>query len=69
MQTLVAEILAAWRHAERLKAELAPGTPDQRMASTASDRLRDLYPELTGPDVAGHGGSDYVRDGGGGRDR
>ena len=51
MRTLVAEVLAAWRRAERLAGELAPGTPDQTAAQLASERLRDLYHELTSSGV------------------
>lgn len=47
MQTLIAEILAAWRRAERLSAELEPGTAEHAAASVACARLRDLYRELT----------------------
>ena len=41
MQTLVAEILAAWRRAERLSANLDPGTPEREAVQRTSDRLRD----------------------------
>jgi len=47
MQTLVAEILAAWRRAERLTGTLREGTPEHGAAQLACDRLRDLYRELT----------------------
>ena len=47
MQTMVAEVLAAWRRAERLAEELPEGTPDQAAALAACERLRDLYRELT----------------------
>jgi hypothetical protein len=47
MQTLVAEILAAWRRAERLADDLPPGR-EQDAAEHACDRLRELYHELTG---------------------
>ncbi len=47
MQTLVAEILAAWRRADRLAGELEPGTPEHAAAATACERLRDLYQDLT----------------------
>jgi hypothetical protein len=47
MQTLVAEILAAWRRADRLTHELEPGTPDHAAATEACERLRDLYRDLT----------------------
>ena len=47
MQTLVAEVLAAWRRAERLAEELPEGTPDRAAALVACERLRDLYHDLT----------------------
>lgn len=47
MQTLVAEILAAWRRAERLSQALPAGTPEHDAAVAACDRLRDLYRDLT----------------------
>jgi hypothetical protein len=47
MQTLVAEILAAWRRAERLTGTLQEGTPEHAAAQLACDRLRDLFGELT----------------------
>ena len=47
MQTLDAEILAAWRRADRLTRELEPGTPDHAAATEACTRLRDLYRDLT----------------------
>ena len=47
MQTLVAEILAAWRRADRLAATLPVGSVEQAAAQDAHDRLRDLYHELT----------------------
>jgi len=47
MRTLLAEVLTAWRRAERLAAAAEPGTPEHRIAVTASERLRDLYHDLT----------------------
>ena len=47
MQALVAEVLAAWRRAERLSEQLPPGTPEHSAAVNASERLRDLYGDLT----------------------
>jgi hypothetical protein len=52
MQTLVAEILAAWRRAERLGASLEPGTPERAAVDRATERLRDAYRELTESGVA-----------------
>jgi len=49
VQTLVAEVLAAWRSAERLTKTLAEGTPEHRAATAACERLRDLYRDLTLP--------------------
>ena len=51
MQTLIAEILAAWRRAERLSRELRPGTPEQAAALAACQRLRQIYRDLTGTGV------------------
>jgi hypothetical protein len=47
VQTLVAEILAAWRRAERLTSELDPGSADHAAAQLACDRLRELFHDLT----------------------
>ena len=51
MQTLVAEVLAAWRRAERLAATLPEGH-QQDIARAACERLRDLYRDLTTSGVA-----------------
>jgi hypothetical protein len=47
VQKLVAEIMAAWRRAERLVGELPDGSPELEAASRACDRLRDAFQELT----------------------
>ncbi len=52
MQKLVAEIMAAWRRAERLASTLPDGSPEREAALRASDRLRDAYQELTHSGVA-----------------
>ena len=52
MQKLVAEIMAAWRRAERLSSTLPPGSPEHDAAQRACDRLRDAYQELTHSGVA-----------------
>jgi hypothetical protein len=52
VQTLVAEILAAWRRADRLSSELEEGTPEHAAAEAACVRLRDLYRDLTHSGVA-----------------
>src|SRR5690349_178318 len=52
MQTLVAEILAVWQRAERLADSLPDGSPQQIGARLASERLRDLYHELTSTGAA-----------------
>jgi len=52
MQKLVAEILAAWRRAERLARTLPDDSPERAAAQRACDRLRDAYQELTHSDVA-----------------
>jgi hypothetical protein len=38
VQTLVAEILAAWRRADRLTSDYAPGTLEHAAAMAASER-------------------------------
>jgi hypothetical protein len=53
MRTLVAEVLAAWRRAERLSAELAEGTPEHAAAQSACQRLRELYGDLTASGLMG----------------
>jgi hypothetical protein len=52
VQKLVAEILAAWRRAERLAATLPEDSPERAAAQRACDRLRDAYQELTHSGVA-----------------
>ena len=52
MQKLVAEIMAAWRRAERLAHSLPDGSPEREAAERASNRLRDAYQELTHSGVA-----------------
>jgi hypothetical protein len=52
MQKLVAEIMAAWRRAERLANTLPADTPEHRAAERACNRLRDAYQELTHSGVA-----------------
>jgi hypothetical protein len=53
MQTLVAEILAAWRRAERLSKELPQGSLEQAAAQAVAEKLRDIYQDLTHGE-AGH---------------
>ena len=52
MQKLVAEIMAAWRRAERLADTLPEGSPERMAAQRACERLRDAYQELTHSGVA-----------------
>ena len=52
MQKLIAEIMAAWRRAERLSATLPEGSPEHDAAERACERLRDAYQELTHSGVA-----------------
>lgn len=52
MQKLVAEIMAAWRRAERLASTLPPESPEREAAQRACNRLRDAYQELTHSGVA-----------------
>jgi hypothetical protein len=47
MQVRVAEVLAAWREAERVAAEQPPGSPDHLAGLEAIEGLRALYAELT----------------------
>ena len=52
MQKLVAEVMAAWRRAERLANTLPPDSPEHHAAQRTCDRLRDAYQELTHSGVA-----------------
>jgi hypothetical protein len=52
VQKLVAEIMAAWRRAERLASTLPDGSPELAAAQRACERLRDAYQELTHSGVA-----------------
>ncbi len=52
MQKLVAEIMAAWRRAERLAESLPTDSPEREAAMRACGRLRDAYQELTHSGVA-----------------
>jgi hypothetical protein len=52
VKKLVAEIMAAWRRAERLAGSLPEGSPEHLAAQRASHRLRDAYQELTHSGVA-----------------
>ena len=52
MQKLVAEIMAAWRRAERLAETLPEGSAERAAAERACERLREAYQELTHSGVA-----------------
>jgi hypothetical protein len=52
VKKLVAEIMAAWRRAERLAATLPPQSAEHDAAQRACNRLRDAYQELTHSGVA-----------------
>lgn len=52
VQKLVAEILTAWRRAERLANTLPEASAERAAAQRACDRLRDAYQELTHSGVA-----------------
>jgi hypothetical protein len=52
MQKLVAEIMAAWRRAERLASTLPADSAERVAAERAGHRLRDAYQELTHSGVA-----------------
>jgi hypothetical protein len=45
MNGLVAEVLAAWREAERVADQTSAG-PEHDRATFAAERLRDVYHEL-----------------------
>jgi len=47
MQSLVRDVLAAWRQAERVAARLPPGSHEQRAAASAAIRLRQVFVDLT----------------------
>ena len=64
MQKLAAEILAAWRRAERLARELPEGSPEHDAAQRAGDRLRDAFQEhgfLVALASSGVAMEDYLR--------
>jgi hypothetical protein len=52
LQKLVAEIMAAWRRAERLTATLPEGSAEHAAAKRASERLGQAFQELTHSGVA-----------------
>jgi hypothetical protein len=52
VQKLVAEIMAAWRRAERLAHTFPADSSEHQAAARASQRLRDAYQELTHSGVA-----------------
>lgn len=52
LQKLVAEIMAAWRRAERLTQTLPDGSPERAAAERVCERLRDAFLELTHSGVA-----------------
>jgi len=62
MRTLIAEVLAAWRRAERLAASAEPGTPEHEVAIRASARLRDVYQDLSRSGIVGAVSDDEARD-------
>jgi hypothetical protein len=47
VQKLVADVLVAWRSAERLAAELAPEDPLHRVATEACEQLQIVFSTLT----------------------
>lgn len=51
MQALVREVLSAWREAERVATEHAPGTPEHEAAQVSVERLRLLYIDLVDGDA------------------
>jgi hypothetical protein len=52
VQKLVAEIMAAWRRAERLAETLPDGSPERKAAQLACERLGQAFQELTHSGVA-----------------
>lgn len=52
VQELVAEIMAAWRRADRLASTLPEESPEHVSRPARSERLRDAYQELTHAGVA-----------------
>jgi hypothetical protein len=52
LQKLVAEIMAAWRRAERLAATLPEGSAEREAAQHAGQRLGEAFQELTHSGVA-----------------
>jgi hypothetical protein len=52
LHQLVAEVLAAWRHAERLSHELPQGSPDHERVLLASEQLQAAYVDLTKADTS-----------------
>jgi hypothetical protein len=52
VRTLIAEVLAAWRRAERLANELPPESIEQEAANAACEKLRQVYQELTSSGAA-----------------
>ena len=47
MQKLVAEVMVAWRSAERVAAELPPTDPMRRVAVEAAEQLQVVFSTLT----------------------
>ena len=47
MQKLVAEVMVAWRNAERLAAEMPPTDPLRRVAAEAAEQLQVVFSTLT----------------------
>ncbi|HEY3334955.1 MAG TPA: hypothetical protein VGK16_06915 [Candidatus Limnocylindrales bacterium] len=46
MQSLAAQVLAAWQHAEQLTQTLAPESPEYAVAARACADLRSLLQDL-----------------------
>ena len=47
MQKLVAEVMVAWRSAERVATEMPPTDPLRRVAVEAADQLQVIFKTLT----------------------
>ena len=62
MRKLVAEVLTAWRRAERLERSLPVGTPEHAAARRACERLREAYQDLVRSGVVAPLSEEEARD-------
>jgi hypothetical protein len=61
VQTLLQEIVAAWREAERMAQEAAPGSQARAAAQAAADRLKALAADVEAAARLGVGDRDDFR--------